>query len=119
MSDALRLTTDLSTKFGSRTGVELVWTPRNDWTLGAGLSYEYSRFRLDGSGIASNGAGEATAFPLTLRATRRISPAFDITMYGGLVFSGHLDVIDSSRATIRNRDYDMTGSIGILGQLKF
>ena len=54
-----------------------------------------------------------------LAGTRRISPAFDITMYGGLVFSGHLDVIDSSRATIRNRDYDMTGSIGILGQLKF
>ena len=48
-----------------------------------------------------------------------ISPVFDSTMYGGLVFSGHLDVIDSSRATIHNRDYDMTGSIGILGQLKF
>jgi hypothetical protein len=87
--------------------------------LGAGLSYEYSRFRLDGSGIAPNGAGEATAFPLTLRATRRLSPAFDITLYGGFVFSGHLDVIDSTKQIIRNRDYDMTGSIGILGQLKF
>jgi hypothetical protein len=119
LSDAVRLTTDLSTRFGSRTGVELVWTPRNDWTLGAGLSYEYSRFRLDNSGIAPNGAGEATAFPLTLRATRRVSPTFDFTIYGGLVFSGHLDVIDSSRATIRNRDYDMTGSIGILGQIRF
>ena len=119
LSDAVRLTTDLSTNFGSRTGVELVWTPRNDWTLGAGLSYEYSRFRLDGSGIAPNGAGEATAFPLTLRATRRLSPAFDITLYGGFVFSGHLDVIDSTKQIIRNRDYDMTGSIGILGQLNF
>lgn len=119
LSDAVRLTSDLSTRFGSRTGVELVWTPRNDWTLGAGLSYEYSRFRLDGSGLAPNGAGEATSFPLTLRATRRVSPTFDITIYGGLVFSGHLDVINSTRQVIRSRDYDPTGSIGILGQIKF
>ncbi|MEE2912218.1 MAG: hypothetical protein VX436_00270 [Planctomycetota bacterium] len=119
LSDALRLTTDLSTKFGSRTGVELIWEPRNDWTLGAGLSYEYSRFRLDDSGIAPNGAGEATAFPLTLRATWRVSPTFDLTVYGGLVFSGHLEVVNANKAIIRNRDYDTTGSIGILGQFKF
>jgi len=119
ISDALRLTSDLSTRFGSRTGVELVWTPRNDWTLGTSLSYEYSRFRLDGSGIAPNGAGEATAFPLTFRATRRISPTFDFTIYGGIVFSGHLEVTNSASQTIRNTDYDPAGTIGILGQIKF
>ena len=119
ISDALRLTSDLSTRFGSRTGLELVWAPRNDWTLGAGLSFEYGRFRLDGGGTAPNGAGEATAIPLTLRATRRFSPTFDVTIYGGLAFSGHLNVINASRQVIHSRDYDLAGTIGILGQIKF
>ena len=119
LNDTLRLTSDLSTRFGSRTGLELVWTPRNDWTFGVGYSYSYSRFRLDETGFAPNGAGEATSWPLTFRATHKVSPTFDLTFFGGFVFDGHLEVTNQSRQLMQSRDYENAGAIGILGQIRF
>ena len=119
LSESLRLTSNLSTRFGSRTGVELEWAPRDDWSLGVGISYDYSRFRLDDSGIAPNGVGEATSWPLTLRATYHASPTFDLTFYGGIVFNGHFDLVNQSSQLMQSRDYDSAGTFGILGQIKF
>lgn len=119
LNDTLRLTSNLSTRFGSRTGLELVWTPRNDWSFGAGYSYSYSRFRLDDTGFASNGAGEATSWPLTFRATYTASPTFDLSFVGAFVFSGHLEVVNQSRQLIQSTDYDTAGAIGLFGQVRF
>jgi len=119
LSDTLRLTSDISTRFGSRAGVELEWAPRSDWSLGLGISSDYSRFSLDKTGIAPNGAGEATSYPLTLRATYHASPNFDFTIYGGIVFSGQLEVINSASAVINKQDYSSAGTFGIMGQIRF
>ena len=119
LSDTLRLTSDISTRFGSRTGLELVWTPRKQWSFGVGYSYSFSRFRLDDDGFNPNGAGEATSWPLTFRATYEMSPSFRVTFLGGVVFGGHLEVIDESRNMIRSTDYQSVGGIGILGKITF
>jgi len=119
ISEDLRLTSDLSTRFGSRTGVELEWSPRSDWSLGVGISYEYNRFHLDNTGIAPSGAGEATAYPLTLRATYHMSPTSDITFYGGIVYAGNIEVTNSNKAIIQSSDYDPAGTFGILGRFRF
>lgn len=119
INDTLRLTTNLSTRFGSRTGLELVWSPRDDWSFGTGYSYSYSRFRLDDSGFAPNGAGEATSWPLTFRATYKASPTFDLSFVGAIVFGGHLEVTNQSRQLISSTDYENAGAIGIFGQLRF
>jgi len=119
INDTLRLSSDISTRFGSRTGLELIWTPRKDWSYGLGYSYSYSRFRLDETGFAPNGAGEATSWPLTLRATYKASPTFSITFLGGIVFDGHLEVTNSSRRLINSTDYEHAGAIGILGNIRF
>lgn len=119
LSEELTLTSDISTRFGSRTGVELVWTPRNDWTLGAGVSYGYSRFRLDDSGFAPNGAGETTSLPLTFRATYHASPSFDFTFFGGIVYAGSLEVVNSAKVEVLNEDYDPAGAVGVFGRIRF
>ena len=119
LSENLRVSSDLSTRFGTRTGVELIWEPTSDWSLGAGISYGYRRFRLDYDGIAPNGAGETTSWPLTLRATYHASPSFDLTLMGGIVFSGQLEVTDQTRNVIERQDYESAGVIGVIGQLRF
>ena len=118
-TDTLRLSSDLSTRFGSRTGLELIWTPRDDWTFGAGYSYSFSRFRMNGSGFAPDGAGEATSYPLTFRATYNASPTFDLTFFGGIVFDGQLEVTGNNRRVFQQVDYENAGAIGILGQIRF
>jgi hypothetical protein len=119
LSEELSLTSDISTRFGNRTGVELVWTPRKDWTLGAGISYGYSRFRLDDSGFAPNGAGETTSVPLTFRATYHASPSFDLTFFGGIVYGGSLEVVNSTEVEVLSEDYDPAGAVGIFGRIRF
>ena len=119
LSDDVKLSSNLLTRYGSRTGVEFVWTPHEDWSLGAGLSYDYSRFRLDDDGIAPNGVGEATSLPLTFRATYHPSTSVDITIFGGVVFSGDLSVYDSSGLTLQTENYDSAGTIGLLAQIRF
>ncbi len=119
ISENLRVTSDLVTRFGSQTGVELVWTPNSEWSVGVGISYDYSRFRLNDSGIAPNGAGEATSWPLSFRATRHVSPDFDITFYGGVVYNGELRLFDQARNQLSIDNYDEAGVIGIMGQIRF
>ena len=119
LSDDWKITSDISTRFGSRTGFELLWTPREEWTLGVGLSYGYSRFKLDDSGFARNGAGETTSLPLTFRATYHASPTFDLTLLGGVVYSGSLQVTDQARNLVLDRDYDPAGAVGLFGQIRF
>ncbi len=119
LSEELTLTSDISTRFGSRTGVELVWTPRKDWTLGAGVAYGYSRFALDDSGFAPNGAGEATSVPLIFRATYHASPSTDITFFGGIVYGGSLEVVNSAKQEVLSEDYDPAGAVGIFGHIRF
>lgn len=119
LSENLKLKSDLVTRYGSRTGVELVWTPRNDWTLGAGLSYDYSRFRLDNVGTAPKGVGEATSLPLTLRATYHPSQNVDITILGGFVLRGDLSVYDTAGSTLDAEEYDSAGTIGLLARIRF
>ncbi len=119
ISENLRVTSDLTTRFGSQTGAELVWTPNSEWTIGVGISYDYSRFRLDDSGVAPNGAGEATSWPLSFRATRHISPDFDLTFYGGVAYNGKLVLVDQSRTQLSTDNYDEAGVIGIMGQIRF
>ncbi len=119
ITETLRLSSDLSTRFGSRTGLELIWTPRDDWTFGAGYSYSYSRFRLDDSGFAPGGAGEASSYPLTFRATYSASPTFDVTFFGGIVFDGNLEVTNNNRNLMQSVDYDNAGVVGLFGKLRF
>ncbi|MBT6164606.1 MAG: hypothetical protein HOH93_01700 [Phycisphaerae bacterium] len=119
LTDTLRLTSDLSTRFGSRTGLELVWTPRADWTFGAGYSYSYSRFRLNGNGFAPNGAAEATSYPLTLRATYHATPTFNVTIFGGIVFGGELEITNNARQLVQSTEYENAGTFGLFGKIRF
>jgi len=119
IKDRLKLRSDLMTRFGNRIGVELVWTPRDDWSLGAGLSYDYSRFRLDDAGIAPGGVGEATSLPLTLRASYHPSDNVDITIFGGVVFGGELSVYESTGLMLQTESYDSAGAVGILARIRF
>ncbi len=119
LSDEVKLTSDITTRYGSRIGVELVWKPRDDWSLGAGISHDYSRFRLDDSGYAPDGVGEATSLPIHIRATYHPSPNVSITLLGGVVFGGELSLYDSAGVTLQTENYDSAGAIGILARITF
>ncbi len=119
ITDQLRLTSDITTRFGSRTGGELVWTPRKDWSLGVGLAYEYNRFRLDGDGFASGGVGEATSWPLFFRATWHPSDSVDVSLLTGLSLGGHVKAIAAGGAPLQGADYDPAGGIGLVARFHF
>jgi len=119
MSDTLRLTSDISSRFGSQMGLELVWEPSNDWTLGAGIAADYGRFRLDLQAEATEGAAEVSSMPISFRATRHFSPGFDFTLYGGIVMDGQIELIDGTRNELASDNYDPAGVFGILGKIQF
>ena len=57
--------------------------------------------------------------PLSLRATYHASPTFDLTFYGGVVFSGRVEVINQQGVEVLGQDYDPVGTFGIIGQFRF
>ena len=119
IADEVTLTSDLTTRYGSRIGVELVWKPRKEWSLGAGISYDYTRFRLDDAGYSPDGVGEATSLPIHVRATYHPSESVSITLLGGVVLSGELSVYDSVGTTMQSENYDSAGAIGIMARIRF
>jgi len=89
-------------------GLELVYRPGVDWAFGLGGAYRSVRFRLDRDGLAPGGIGTEKSFPVWLRASRRLTKALDLDLYGGLLPGGELRIQDSTGRELSTDNYQTT-----------
>lgn len=106
LSDRWRLINPLAVGPTGPAGLELSYLLGGGWTMGLGVAYRSTRFRLSNSGPVPNGVGEERGVPVFLRATRDFGPALSLHLYAGVVAGGELRVEDPSGNNLRKEDFD-------------
>jgi hypothetical protein len=99
-------------------GLFLNWSPIKSWRLSLGARYEKLRFRLDETGVVPNGVGQNRAFPLSLGITYQPDPDIELSLLGGMVYQGELQLEDSQGERLAESDYAETGFAGLIFRIK-
>lgn len=94
-------------------GLELDYLFDNGWTVGAGVAYRETRYRLSASGPVANGIGQVSGVPVFLRASRSFDRTFTLNFYVGAVANGELRVEDPSGNLLRKEEVDLAPLIGL------
>ena len=76
------------------------------------VGYEFQRFRLDDSGIAPDGVGDAQVLPVWASIGYDINQNLRFEIYSGLGFLGELELEDSDGDRIDKEDFDTMVFIG-------
>jgi hypothetical protein len=100
-------------------GVEAAWEITDRWELSVGAIYQSRRFRLDDEGIAPEGVGEETAFPIYVRGTWKPTPKLSVNVYGGVIVGGELRLEDDRGRRISEQDFDPAPMIGVGVRFRF
>jgi hypothetical protein len=100
-------------------GLELDYLTDAGWSVGVGVAWRKTRFRLSESGPVANGVGQVSGAPIFLRATRVFDGGFTLNLYGGVVVGGQLKVEDPSGNLLRKDDFDMSPIVGANFTMRF
>jgi len=100
-------------------GAELDYELNDAWTLGAGVTWRTSRYRLSRTGPTPNGVGEISGAPVYLRARLAIGQTGALNLYGGVVTAGELTVEDANGNVLRQDDLKTSPIIGANLTLRF
>ena len=119
INDVLRVANRTATSVSGRPGVELIYAPLPQWEFAVGGASQFSRFRLDDSGIAPNGVGQDESMPLWLRASYNAGQRVRIDAFVGMSIGGELTLQDSGGHKITNQDYDAPLSVAVFGSVRF
>ncbi len=119
ISDTLSLTTGRGLAASRGPGLSLSWTPVQRWRFSLEGRYEKIRFRLNDEGPAPDGLGQDRSIPVALAATYMPNPDVELSLLGGLEFSGELKVEDASGNRLYKSDYDNAPFAGALVKLRF
>jgi hypothetical protein len=103
----------------TRPGLELVWGFSEGWEGALGVAYENHRFRLDEDGIAPDGIGEDTAYPIWVRVSYAAGDQLRLDAYGGAYANGELELEDEAGHHIASKDYDTAGVFGVSVNFRF
>lgn len=95
-------------------GLELVYTPGEDWEFALGGAYRSLRFRLDDTGVAPKGSGEDRFFPLFIRMARQLGSTVGIELLGGVLLGGELTVNTEHDNELVSEDYDPAPFLSLL-----
>ncbi len=95
-------------------GLELAYTPDENWEFGVGGAYRSFRFRLDDTGAAPKGSGEERFFPLFARLGRRLASEVSIELSGGVLLGGELTVNNEHDNELVSEDYDPAPFLSLL-----
>ena len=105
INDAWRFTTQSWTSRGGR--LEIIYAFAGSWEASLAGGRERERFRLDRStGSYSQGTGEETSLPVTLRLSKTLRNKMKIDVYGGIVVDGELRIEDEQGDGIAVSDFD-------------
>ena len=117
--DDLRLTSRTSASAVGRTGIELVYSATREWDIAIGGAYETRRFRLDSDGVAPDGVGKETGYPIWARLSYGANPNLDLNLYAGIVVGGDLSLDDSSGHQLGSEDFEPAGLFGVSASIRF
>ena len=100
-------------------GLEVVYSPDDQWEYAEGLSYRSYRFRLAQDAPTADGIGENSFIPLFLRISRKFSKDVRLDFYGALVTGGKLSVDNSDGSGRYSDNYKIGPALGATLLYKF
>ena len=100
-------------------GLEVVYTPDDQWEYAEGLAYRSYRFRLAQDAPTANGIGENSFIPLFLRVSRKFGKELRLDFYGALAAGGKLSVDNSDGSGRYSDNYKIGPVLGATLQVKF
>ncbi len=107
INDQFRLTNPFRAGPAGPAGLELVYTPAENWELGVGGAYRSFRFRLEDENAVSNGVGENEFLVTFLRVQRKIgSSGLALDLAGGALLGGEVSVENENGDNLGSEDYD-------------
>lgn len=112
LTSDLRLSTSSAAAAGGRTGIELVHALAPGVELAVGGAYSFSRFRLDGMGVAPSGVGEVTSFPLWTRASFKLDDSITLDLQAAYTIGGELKLDNSLGIRITDTEFDGAWILG-------
>jgi len=113
ITDRLRLANPFRAGPAGPAGLALSYAPNERWEFAVGSAIRRFRFRLDNSGAAPDGVGEARLLPVYLRATRKFGPGFRLDAYAGAAFRGQLKLEDEDGNQLRADSHDTAPLLGM------
>ena len=87
-------------------GMELTYFVDDDWEVALGSAWRSFRFRLDNTGPAPEGIGQADAVPTWTRISWRMDRNWVFDLYTGYIFDGELKLEDRNGNEIGSVDQD-------------
>lgn len=77
------------------------------------MQFHKTRFRIEGSGVSSDGVGQEQATVLFAEATWHASPTLDLSGFLGIAAGGNLRIETNSGNRIGDSDYDPAALLGL------
>ncbi|MBT8339954.1 MAG: hypothetical protein KJP07_08070 [Desulfatitalea sp.] len=113
INDQWRLQNPLRSGPAGPAGLELVYSPDERWTVGAGGAYRTYRFRLDEKDAIINGIGEVGFAFTFVRATRRLGAGITVDVTAGALFDGDLTVENDRHNDVGATGFDTTPMVAL------
>lgn len=113
ITERLRLSTLASgarNDFGPK--AELSYDVGGGFKIASSVGFEFNRFRLDKEGNFPRGIGDFKALPVMGRASYDVNKYLTLNGYGGVLFSGSLELEDNNGKRIQKEDYDPAPFLG-------
>ncbi len=125
-AEGWRFYTGLVSVFDPGVGAELTWQVVDELQVGAGLTFQNRRFRLDSrtpsvAGVRSDDDGVAEERSTPVFATVRWRPTQKVMvdLLGGVTIGGQLRVESDTGGQIAEHDYDPAPFVGLRGTIAF
>lgn len=100
-------------------GLELDYLIDGNWSVGAGVAWRSSRYRLDQNGPTPNGIGEISGAPVFVRVRRDFGPGVTLNVYAGVVAAAEVSVEDAQGRVLRQDDLSTGPILGANLTLRF
>jgi hypothetical protein len=120
LSDRMRLTNRAATSAGGGTGLELIYELSDSWEVAFGARYEFRRFRLDDdNGVAPDGVGEETRFPMFLRVGYDFNDNISLNGFLGFTAYQEFDMEEADGGEFGSPEADVAALVGARVAIRF
>ncbi len=119
INEQWRLKTGKGKGFFSAPGAILSYRATERLELTASGGWERLRFRLDDDGVARDGIGDESSFPVALGLHYRVHEKVEVSLDGGVKFGGEVELDDRDGDRLREEDLDAAGFFGLSLRIRF
>jgi hypothetical protein len=113
INDRLRLTNPFRAGPVGPAGLELIYASTDRWEMGVGGAYRSYRFRLDDSGVVTNGIGEVDFWAAFVRVGWQLGTYYRLDINAGALMSGSITIDDENGNELGQTDYDTAPFVGL------